>query len=58
MRALFANNKILSAVSTEFEHKEYKIESDPVLIHKFFENHHSDPVLIRQGKRMYFCFAS
>jgi len=27
-----------------------KIESDPVLIHKIFENHQSDPVLIRQCK--------
>ena len=35
-----------------------KIKSDPVLICKIFENHPSDPVLIRQGKIMYFYFAS
>ena len=36
----------------------YKIESDPVLIHKMFENRQSDPVLIRQCKIIYFYFAS
>ena len=35
-----------------------KIKSDPVLIRKIFENHQSDPVLIRQCKIMYFYFAS
>jgi len=35
-----------------------KIESDAVLIPKIFENHQSNPVLIRQGKIMYFYFAS
>jgi len=35
-----------------------KIESDPVLVCKIFENHPSDPVLIRQCKIMYFYFAS
>jgi len=29
-----------------------------MLIRKIFENHQSDPVLIRQFKIMYFCFAS
>ena len=31
-----------------------KVESDPVLICKIFENHQSDPVLIRPYKTMYF----
>ena len=31
-----------------------KIESDPDMIRKTFENHQSDPVLIRQCKIMYF----
>ena len=35
-----------------------KIESDQVLIRKIFENHQSDPVLMRQCKIMYFYFAS
>ena len=35
-----------------------KIESDPVLIRRIFENHQSDPVLICQCKIMYFYFAS
>jgi len=35
-----------------------KIESDPVLIRKIFENHQSDPVLIHPCKTMYFYFAS
>jgi len=35
-----------------------KIESDPILIRKIFENHQSDSVLIRQCKIMYFHFAS
>jgi len=35
-----------------------KIESDPVLLHQIFENHQSDPVLIRQCKIIYFYFAS
>jgi len=35
-----------------------KIKSDPVLIRKIFENHQFDPVLLRQYKIMYFCFAS
>ena len=35
-----------------------KIESDPVLICKIFENHQSHPVLICQCKIMYFYFAS
>ena len=35
-----------------------KIESDPVLTHKIFENHQYDPVLIRQCKIMYLYFAS
>ena len=35
-----------------------KIESDPVLIRKIFENHQSDPVLIRPCKIMHFYFAS
>ena len=35
-----------------------KIESDPVLIHKIFENHQSDPVPIREGKIIYPYFAS
>ena len=35
-----------------------KIESDPVLISKIFENHQSDPVPIRQCKIMCFYFAS
>jgi len=35
-----------------------KIESDPVVIRKIFQNHQSDPVLIRQCKIMYFYFAS
>jgi len=35
-----------------------EIESDPVLIHKIFENYQSDPVLICQCKIMYFYFAS
>jgi len=35
-----------------------KIESDPVLIHKIFENHQSDPVLIRPCKIMCFYFSS
>ena len=34
-----------------------KIESDPILIRKSFENHQSDQVLIRQCKIMYFYFA-
>ena len=33
-----------------------KIESDPVLICKIFENHQSYPVLIRQSKFMFFLF--
>jgi len=35
-----------------------KIESNPVLIHKIFENRQSDPVLIRRCKIMYFYFVS
>ena len=35
-----------------------KIESDPVLIRKIFENHQSDPVLFCQCKIMYLYFAS
>ena len=35
-----------------------KIESDPVLIRKIFENHQSDPVLIRPCKIINFYFAS
>jgi len=35
-----------------------KTESDPVLIHKIFENHQSDPVLNRPCKIMNFYFAS
>ena len=35
-----------------------KIESDPILIHKIFENHQSDPVVIRQCKIINFSFAS
>jgi len=35
-----------------------EIESDPFLNWKIFENHQSDPVLIRKFKIMYFCFAS
>ena len=35
-----------------------KIESDPVLIRKIFENRQSDPVLIRPCKIMCFYFAS
>jgi len=31
-----------------------KVESDPVLIHKIFENHQSDPVLIRPYKTIHF----
>jgi len=34
------------------------IESDPALISEIFENHMSNPVLIRQHKIMYFYFAS
>ena len=32
--------------------------SATVLIRKIFENHQSDPVLIRPGKTMHFYFAS
>ena len=35
-----------------------KIESNPVLIRKIFENHQSDPVLILPCKIMCFYFAS
>ena len=35
-----------------------KIEANPALIRRIFENHQSDPVLIRQCKIMYFYFAS
>jgi len=35
-----------------------KIEYEPVLIRKIFENHQSDPVLIHQCKIIHFCFAS
>jgi len=35
-----------------------RIESDAVLICKFFDNHQSDPVLIRLCKIMYLYFAS
>jgi len=35
-----------------------KIESDPFLIRKIFENHQSDAVLIRQCKILYFYFGS
>ena len=35
-----------------------KIESDPVLIGKIFNNQQSDPVLIRQCKFIHFSFAS
>jgi len=31
-----------------------KIESDPVVICKIFDNHRSDPLLIRQCETMYF----
>ena len=35
-----------------------KIETDPVLVCQIFENHQSDPVLVRQWKIMYFYFVS
>jgi len=35
-----------------------QIKSNPVLIRQIFENHQSDPVLIRLCKIMYFYFAS
>ena len=35
-----------------------KIESDPVLIRKIFENHQSDPVLAHPCKTKFYYFAS
>ena len=44
--------------SVQVQSWSHKIESNPILIRKIFENHQSDPVLIHQGKIVYFYFAS
>jgi len=45
-------------ISVRVQSRSAKIESDPVLFCKIFENHKSIPVLIRQYKTTYFYFSA